>query len=229
MPARLRACLPLLFTQAHVWGFHRKGPARSVSFNEDRMCALLFCRNVRFSKQWKEERRQKKRAWACLHVCCVELVKLVLRQGGIWKGIQQRQKVHSKERPMLEGTNKLHSSWERARARRNCQILFTLLFLPKLGLYTCSYNYSKYPAFSSSTNMKRVPPKQIFGLYLAVLTSRIMDNEKNNWGHRGKGDNEENKATTHSSYCILWINACNQSIHKHEHINTREASCFPRV
>lgn len=151
--------------------------------------------------------KAKKRAWACLHVCCVELVKLVLRQGGIWKGIQQRQKVHSKERPMLEGTNKLHSSWERARARRNCQILFTLLFLPKLGLYTCSYNYSKYPAFSSSTNMKRVPPKQIFGLYLVVLTSRIMDNEKNNWGHRGKGDNEENKATTHSSYCILWINA----------------------
>lgn len=126
------ACLPVLFTQAHVWGFHRIGPARSLSFpwpNEDRMCALLFCRNVRFSKQWGGEKGQK-RAWTCLHVCCVKLVKLVLRLGGIWKGIQHRRKRSTpRSTPGLEGTNKLHSSWETARARRNCQILFTLLCL----------------------------------------------------------------------------------------------------
>lgn len=56
------ACLPVLFNWAHVWGFHRIGLARSPSFlchNEDRMCAFLFCRNVRLSKQWGGERRQK--------------------------------------------------------------------------------------------------------------------------------------------------------------------------
>lgn len=89
--------------------------------------------------------------------------------------------------------------------------------LPKLRLYTCIYNYSKYPVFSLSTSTKRVPPKQIFGLYLDVLTSRITYNEKHNWGHRGK---ETMRKHNHNTHLFIYFE-CMQSVpsqtwtHKH--------------
>lgn len=208
------ACLPVLFTQAHVWGFHRIGPARSLSFpwpNEDRMCALLFCRNVRFSKQWGGEKGQK-RAWTCLHVCCVKLVKLVLRLGGIWKGIQHRRKRPLQGAPQVwkgqiscTAAGKQQEPGETAR--------YSLRFsvsLPKLRPYTCIYNYSKYPVFSLSTTTETVPPKQILGLYLDVLTSGITDNGEHNWGHRGKETMREH-AAAHS--CPYSYDQRMQSVH----------------
>lgn len=98
---------------------------------------------------------------------------------------------------------------------------------PKLRLYTCIYNYSKYPVFSSSTTTKRVPPKQILGLYLDVLTSGIMDNGEHNWGCRGK-ETMRKHTTAHS--CSYSLNQCMQWEHSQTcNMNTHEVSCFPRV
>lgn len=82
--------------------------------------------------------------------------------------------------------------------------------LPKLRLYTCIYNYSKYPVFSLTTTTKRVPPKQILGLYLDVLTSGITDNGEHNWGRKRK--KTITKHTTAHSWSYS-LNQCMQSVH----------------
>lgn len=100
------------------------------------------------------------------------------------------------------------------------------VFLPKLRLHTCSYNYSKYPVFSLSTNTKRVPPKQIFGLYLVVLTSRITDNEKHNWGHRGK---ETMRKHSHNTQLFIYFESMH-AISPFTNVNTsthRKPVAFP--
>lgn len=177
------------------------------------MCAFLFCRNVRLSKQWGGERRQKGPGLVSM---CVKLSEWNLH----W-GKEVFEKVFSKGKTSPPRSTR---HWKgqisciaagKERASRTCQTLFMLFSLPKRRLYTCIYNYSKYPIFSLTTTTSRVPPKQIFGLYLDVLTSGIRDDGEHNQSHAGR------ETMKKRAKCTVFINSCIQSVysqtctHKH--------------
>lgn len=113
----------------------------------------------------------------------------------------KKQNVHSKKRTRVSGDKQ--QAW---RLRRNSEwptgarysLECPYVSVPKLRLYTCIYNYSKYPVFSLTATTNRVPPKQILALYLDVLTSGIMDNGEHNRRKR----NNENR-THHGTQLFL--------------------------
>lgn len=134
------------------------------------MCTSIL-QNVRFSKQRGGERTPK-RAWTCLHVWCVKLTEV---------------RTHEKRYPAKEkmSTSRNTTLWKGQiscwvkkiqageAARCSSQAL--------AGGWTYIYNYRKYPVFCL-----RGALKHIFAfLYLEILTSKITENEKHEWGRRG--------------------------------------------
>lgn len=180
------------------------------------MCALLFCRNVRFSKRREGSEGRK---WPGPVSMCVALT-----EWNLYWGKEAFEKVFSKGKastlrstPHWKGQISCTAAGkEREPAETARYSLRFSVSLPKLRLYTCIYNYSKYPVFSLTTTTKRVPPKQILGLYLDVLTSGIRDNGEHNRRHKGK-ETMRKHATVHGVH-IVWISTSNQCVHKHINI-----------
>lgn len=148
------------------------------------MCALLFCRNVRFSKQRGGERTLR-RAWTCLHVWCVKLTN-----------------------PRMYSKMSTSTLWK---GQISCWV--------KTGRSSCHF----LPIYNSSSPITTNTLSSVWGDPEARFCSIFRKPYKQNhrkwetWlGAQRRGDNKKTWPQQ-TVVCRLWINVCNQSIHKHKH------------